>query len=926
MPTREHVKQALKKATTKVAYDYFFKNLKSPDWISPLEEENVFQSPPQVSEINGTLIAPFWEPSKYLARMAALCPEKVLSAINKIPATNNPRIHEDFINAALLMPPEYATKLLKKVVKSLDNPYQLLIPSKVAELAVYFLKIHLTDEAIQLCKSLLDIQSSEKKYKSYKSRFVNDWEFNEKIKDIISHVEECETKKNFAKLLCNKLKKCMQFDVPDKETNEFRDYSCSWRQTVANQNNDMNLDTRDILINWIIVLYESLLNQNSKLINEIVPYLSNQRFPIFSRIALHLSEKYRNHQDIIMSLLLDNKLAKSTDTWHEYAVLLKNSYPDLSPGNKKLVLDFIYKIEFVSSNIDDHQEKNKRRRYRFLYLIREFLENSDKFKFDSMLTEYGEIDNSTFLIYMTGARAGFFSHIQPSDLNEKSIDEIIYYLNTWTPSTNVAKDPFGESIEGLANALQNSVVNRHIEYIAKLEKFRLKKCIYLRSIIYGLEKSATETNQFDWLSVLNFLNWATSDNNDLESANDDDIDAGISGIRDAACRLLEKSFALKSNELPSAHKELIWSIIQNCLFDSNPNIDREMRSENDKDYYQLAINSTRSIALECGIQYGLWVMRKSNISKELSNRNDYPELFNALDKHLNIKFEKSKAVHSIYGRWLPWLHLLDKNWTRENIQLIFPHDKDDSHFLRAAWSAYLLYSQPYDEIFDLIKFEYLNAIKEFDYPPKKSKQNETRLLDQIVIFYLRGKINLDDELITILFNKNNIEIVKHLVNFAGRVTPDDFKTRAIQLWEFVLAKCDKLANYSSLEEFGWWAHLNFIDDEWILDQLLIVLAKNKTINHVHSVMERLILSAKNCPVKVAQIFRIIVENRVREHGFFMWRDRARDLIPILLETDAKEETIIIIQKLGALGFYGIRSISRLRKWLIAYVLIEGWYM
>ena len=189
MPSREHVKKALKVAKTKVAYDYFFKKLNSPDWIEPLAAEGVFESPSNVYEINGILQASFWEPSKYLARMASLAPEKVLSIINKIPPTDNPRIHEDFINAALAMPPQYAKKLRRKAIHSLDNPYQLSLPSKVTEFAVYFLKAHLTDDAMELCKSLLDIKSSEKKYQSYEHRFINDWELNEKIKEISCHLE-----------------------------------------------------------------------------------------------------------------------------------------------------------------------------------------------------------------------------------------------------------------------------------------------------------------------------------------------------------------------------------------------------------------------------------------------------------------------------------------------------------------------------------------------------------------------------------------------------------------------------------------------------------------------------------------------------------------------------------------------------------------
>lgn len=469
MPNVEHVKKALKIATTKVAYDYFFKKLKIPDWIEPLEAENIFQSPPNVCEINGVLQAPFWEPSKYLARMASLAPEKVLSVINKIPTTDNPRIHEDFINAALAMPPEYAKKLKKKAIQSLENPYQLFLPSKVTELVVYFLKEHLTDEAIQLCKSLLDIKDSEKKYQGYEHKFINDWELNEKIKYINSHLESCEVKIKFANLLCNKLKKCIVYDTIDRRVEGFRDYSSSWRQAVINPNNDIDDDARDILINWIIEIYEFVINKKPELINGIVQYLLNQSFPIFSRIALYLSERRLDHQDIVMSLLLNNKLAKSNDVWHEYAILLKNAYSTLSQNNKKLILDFIYKINFYSSNEEEYQEKNKRKQYRFLYLISDHLEIDDKSTFALMHKKYGEIENPTFLIYFTGARWGLSSPITLIDFDKKSVEEISQYLKSWAPTTY---GYFSESIEGLANVLQHSVTNRYLEYIPELEKFR----------------------------------------------------------------------------------------------------------------------------------------------------------------------------------------------------------------------------------------------------------------------------------------------------------------------------------------------------------------------------------------------------------------------------------------------------------------------
>jgi diaminopimelate epimerase len=81
----------------------FFEKLSTPGWIQPLEEEAVFAEPPQLIREGDLISFPFWPQSRYLTRMASLAPEEVMEAILRIPATDNTRIHEDFIGAALII-------------------------------------------------------------------------------------------------------------------------------------------------------------------------------------------------------------------------------------------------------------------------------------------------------------------------------------------------------------------------------------------------------------------------------------------------------------------------------------------------------------------------------------------------------------------------------------------------------------------------------------------------------------------------------------------------------------------------------------------------------------------------------------------------------------------------------------------------------
>ena len=99
------VDRALREAMKRAAnLDYFFDTLASPAWIDPLRERGLFSEPPaQTVSDEGYILAPPWSASRYLLRMAASAPTPVASVILSV-ETNNERLHQDFIDAALVMP------------------------------------------------------------------------------------------------------------------------------------------------------------------------------------------------------------------------------------------------------------------------------------------------------------------------------------------------------------------------------------------------------------------------------------------------------------------------------------------------------------------------------------------------------------------------------------------------------------------------------------------------------------------------------------------------------------------------------------------------------------------------------------------------------------------------------------------------------
>ena len=152
------VDRAVAEATKRAAnLDYFFDTLSSPAWIDPLRERGLFSEPPaqKVSE-EGYVLAPPWSVSRYLLRMAALAPTQVATVIHSV-ETNNERVHQDFIDAALVMPVEEAraiAELEAAWMAGRDHIYYLQ-PDKVVDLATGLAAAGETETAVALIHSLI---------------------------------------------------------------------------------------------------------------------------------------------------------------------------------------------------------------------------------------------------------------------------------------------------------------------------------------------------------------------------------------------------------------------------------------------------------------------------------------------------------------------------------------------------------------------------------------------------------------------------------------------------------------------------------------------------------------------------------------------------------------------------------------------------
>lgn len=246
--------------------------------------------------------------------------------------------------------------------------------------------------------------------------------------------------------------------------------------------------------------------------------------------------------------------------------------------------------------------------------------------------------------------------------------------------------------------------------------------------------------------------------------------------------------------------------------------------------------------------------------------------------------------------------LLDNAWAKDNSATLFSLDSQIKAYTLAAWNAYLMYSQPYDNIFDIIQWQYLDALNQLNESYDQSGEKPlNRLIDHIIIFVLRGKIESNSPIIDLLYKNSNLKIRLHVISFMGRLLNKDVFETAMSFWDFRVHECNKVKSWDELAEFGWWVNAGCLPAEWMLQQVIFVLEKVHTIFLSHRVVESLVNLCPDYPKETFEVFKLIVDNKVLEHGFYLWRSPAKSLVPMLMDSPYREGVIALIHKLGSYG-------------------------
>lgn len=950
MPSPETIKKALSAIKRAADYEYFFNQLKSPDWLKPLLEAGFFRSPPDPIRDGQYISYPAWPESRYLARMAKLQPETVVEIALQIPDTENSRVHEDIIDAVLAMPPQLAVRLMPKVRAWAESAHLFILPEKLGELVSHLARGGQAAAALELARVLLavipppqtkiDLAIEPYRLRPEAEVRFDMWHYQEILKKNYPDVVMAAGGDAFV-LLCDLLDAAVTISRHETEDEkEAHDYSYVWRPAIEDHPQNHDHGVRHLLVSAVRDAVEQLTRANSEILPKLIGMLEERRWLIFRRIALHVLRLFPDQAEgIIQQRLTDRAYFDNLTLHHEYYLLLQSQFRKLDEVKRAEMLGWIdegpdlktvkeNQREITGKEPTNEQLANYAHRWRLRKLspIKADLPPEWKGYYEKWVAEFGEPEHPEFTSYMT-SWVGPTSPKGDEELRTMSVEELVAFLKNWKPTD----EHMAPSPEGLGRQLTSIVALDPQRFADAAKRFTILDPTYVRGIISGFHDATREKRSFQWLPVLELCLWVVNQPREIEGRKSEysDLDPGWLWARKRIAELLEVGFDADQGGIPFDLRDLTWRVLQPITDDPEPTPEYEKRyGGSNMDPATLSINTTRPQAIHAAVRYALWVHR--NLKKSGKRENvgitfdDISEVREVLDVHLDPAKDPSLAVRAVYGQWFPMLVSLDPKWATENAIKVFPLDESQRDFFDAAWNTYVIFCNAYNNVLEILRPQYATAVENLAVKPKDREQAYSpheHLAAHLMNFYWSGKLGLEDPIFACFWTKADDGLRAHALDFIGRGLSHtesitvELVERLQKLWHQrveVAKVSSQIQNYKNeLASFGSWFASGKFNDDWAIEQLKQVIKLVNKIEPDHVVVERLAKIVGAMPLEAVECLRLIVDTDTERWGIYSWRDDAEVILSTAIRgtnSEAKSAAIELIHHLGAKGYSDFRGL------------------
>ncbi len=924
------------------ARDYFFEKATSAQWLEPLWQAGFFQHPPDPIHAGDMVAFPRPYAAAYLARVAASAPNLVRRIIESADATENPRVHEEYVRAALAMPVEESIHLAEHARDWVAHQqYPLMrLPAMVAELTTSFAEGGHHTAATSLLRSLLDLAPGP-------PRAIPDdhphyvppdpqppmalYEYEQILRDIVPRLT---TAIGDAILLLLSDIVDQALDIERRPGSAPEDLSSIWRPAIEDHTQNLPHQLNGMLVAAERDCALQLLRTASISGQRLIDVLSTRRWKVHIRILLEvLAEAGSDHLDAVSRVVLDPRYIGNSEAVHELARLTAATYRRLPTDVQHRLLELIDEgpdtawIDRAAQagRIPAPTEEYRRRflcRWRRdrLAPIRPYLDEERGRQYDQLVQEVGEPDPE-LLAHRTISYSGPSSPISAEEMGRLTDHELLDFLQRWAPPSG----PMSPSREGVAVELQR-LVEASPSRFSVPHKFRLDEPTYVRAILTGFREAIKARRQLDWTGALDLISFA------IERGGQDfpgrstyleDGDPTWVFAKIEAGHLLSAGLDGGEVGIPLDLADDVWNVLMPLANDQDPTPEAEAGRTGSGGPMTLALNSVRGVAIAGVIAYALWLAKgKELFSDEGTNAafEQIPHIAELLSRHLDSEFDQSLAVRSVYGQWFPWLALLDGRWTQDHVLRIFPEIPGAESYWQAAWEAYVLFNRPYLNVYPLLTSQYLRAVRAL---PRTDEGDppalEAKLAEHVLGLYIIGLIQIDSELLRLFLSRSRPSLRRYMLFLAGRDLQslsggmrEETADRLMTLWKVQRHAVESGRQPAEdLRPFGWWFASGRLPDRWSLSQLDFVIERGVLPEPDHLVLERLATLAQSQPRESVMALRRMLRLLPNSWTVMMWSESARAIATAGMrsnDTHTESLTRALVNELGQAGLTELRDV------------------
>jgi hypothetical protein len=949
MPKPEAVARVLEEIAKGYAqYRYFFENLNSPAWLEPLGRNGFFQCPPEPKPEGNYVILANWPESKYLVRMSKVpeAQEKVLDIVLRIPHSENGRVHDDVVDIALSLSPVLSGKLVPQICRYTESHTKLLLSEKIADLIVHLARGRQRNAALQLTGAALALtpapQTDEKdgelisRAAEPQARF-GEWYYARILNKALPSLLESSPLDAFD-LVCGLLNDAARFSFKNDE-GEVEDYFYV-RQPAIEVGAGRD-DIPSLLLCAARDAAVQIISDDARHFAAVRAILQLHRWTSFRRLELHITRVFLPQGIPTAELFFaDPTVLENPGLRHEAVLLLKDSFSKLTAVTQQKILDWMDAgpseesirrfLELGGQSVTDEKisQISSVRRRDFLSILEGQLPAQYQQIYRALTNTMGPANSPERLPFRTFGAVGAQSPKTAADLAGMAIDDLIEYLISWTPGTDI----FASTAEGLGSALTPTVSQRSAEFIAVAGRFKTLDPTYVRSFFAGLTAALKQGAKFDWKPVLELATWVSNQPRGIQGRKGGLMvaDPDWGWTRDSVLDLLKAGFQVGEDRLPYEHREFVWRALVPLTDDPFPSLEDERGEGFDPSF--LSINSTRGRSLFTTMEYAQWVRKCENVRKPMQGLrltlDAMPEVRKVLDRHLDFSKEPTLAIRSIYGQELTWLADLDWEWLRANVPRILPLGQADSAYFNAAWEGFVVFNQPNDALLRELIPAYKKAIADINAPrtTRSPASPVGSLADHLMAYYWRDHLRFEanDQLLEDFYALAPDSVRGHATWFIGRSlsgwnenAPPEIFERLRNLMDRRLKAAEVSASPADftkeLASFGWWFTSNKLGEEWSIRTLLRILRLTKKINDEMDVVKLLATFSHKHPNECIACLTLMVEGDRDQWIVVGAEAEARRTIEVGLTSGSPDAVIAgrrLIELLIGRGQYGFRNLLR----------------